>query len=119
MNVIAGENGSGKSHLLKRLYAATSTLTALHRNSEPPSKETLQRKLAETYSRFFMKEVEIAVRESGHPGSITQKFFNLFKSKGSCCSEDGRGVGDLQNIVNLQEVLDQDDRERAPGINIA
>lgn len=49
LNVIVGENGSGKSHLLKSIYAliATSALEGLKPPSEAPTKTLLQKAFAE------------------------------------------------------------------------
>ena len=58
LNVFVGENGTGKTHLLKIPYAviATSASGARRNNGENPTKGTLQRDLAQKLIQVFRPE---------------------------------------------------------------
>ncbi len=55
LNIFLGENGCGKSHLLKLLYAISSENTSQGKkpNAQKPSKEILERSYAEKLRNVF------------------------------------------------------------------
>ena len=70
LNVIVGENGTGKTHLLKLPYAvmAMSAEEGKRRGSRPPTKSFLQPRLAEKLVNVFRPERlgRLALRQQGH-----------------------------------------------------
>lgn len=58
LNIFVGENGTGKSHLLKLPYSviATSASGARTNNGEKPTKGPLQRDLAQKLNQVFRPE---------------------------------------------------------------
>lgn len=58
LNVIVGENGSGKTHLLKIAYSALATSWEESRNptKRPPTKTVMQTRLAEKLNNVFRPE---------------------------------------------------------------
>ncbi|MCP4700059.1 MAG: ATP-binding protein, partial [Gammaproteobacteria bacterium] len=59
LNVIAGENGTGKSHFLKLAYAvlAASAEEGRKPNASPPAKTRLQKALAKKLGGVFRPEI--------------------------------------------------------------
>ena len=99
LNVFIGENGTGKTHLLKLPYAVV--YACAHQGSKiqlPPTKERLQRQIAEklvgvlrpeTLGRLVRRtglgrrrcEVELTVRHAGRSVSIAFNFASQSKSE--------------------------------------
>lgn len=81
LNVIVGENGSGKSHLLKLLYSMLSSSYELgNRLDAPPSKASLQGALADKLSGVFRPEsLGRLVRRK--PGRAKSEISLTFKDK--------------------------------------
>lgn len=80
LNVIAGENGSGKSHLLKVAYSvlAVSFEEGRKQYPPPPTKGRLQARLAEKLVGVFRPETlgRLARRKQGRERSEIQFFFD-------------------------------------------
>jgi energy-coupling factor transporter ATP-binding protein EcfA2 len=80
LNVIAGENGSGKSHLLKVAYSvlAVSFEEGRKQNALPPTKSQLQAKLAEKLVGVFRPDTlgRLARRKQGRERSEIQFSFD-------------------------------------------
>lgn len=53
LNVVVGENGAGKSHLLKLAYAVSAVSHAARKMSPPPTKAQLQRDIATKLKAVF------------------------------------------------------------------
>jgi recombinational DNA repair ATPase RecF len=81
LNVIAGENGSGKSHLLKVAYSvlAVSFEEGRKQNAPPPTKSQLQARLAEKLVGVFRPETlgRLARRKRGRERSEIQFSFDI------------------------------------------
>jgi len=69
VNVIVGENGSGKTHILKAAYSVIAVSVEERRksNSAPPTKSLLQTRIADKLTNVFKPEVlgRIARRRQG------------------------------------------------------
>jgi energy-coupling factor transporter ATP-binding protein EcfA2 len=80
LNVIAGENGSGKSHLLKLAYSvlAVSYEEGRKQNASPPTKSQLQTRFAEKLVGVFRPETlgRLARRKHGRSRSEIQFCFD-------------------------------------------
>ena len=76
LNVIVGENGTGKTHLLKLPYAvmAVSAAEGRKRNGRQPTKAFLQTRLAEKLVNVFRPEMRLGRLAHRHKGRSGGEF---------------------------------------------
>jgi len=82
LNVVIGENGSGKSHVLKAAYSLLATMAEGKRESlsEEPTKNYLQAAVARKLRGVFMPD-ELGRIASRHPGTTRCVLSCAFKEK--------------------------------------
>ena len=99
LNVIVGENGLGKTHLLKLPYsiAAASAEAGRRKDAGKPTKSALQKRLAEKIRNVFRPESlgHLARRPRGHQCAVDLEFIDSSMSVGfkfSTSSQSGVSV---------------------------
>ena len=82
INVIIGENGTGKSHLLKIAYAISSTSHAASKSSPSPTKAQLQKDLASKMVEVFRPDkLEVKRRTKEELERAVDHIFEHFGSQ--------------------------------------
>ncbi len=104
LNVFVGENGTGKSHLMKLLYASMKSLEAERSMSQPiPTKAVLETSIARNLAGVFCPDENrvgrLAQRQQGHKRASVEIEFSDKRGKlGYTFSTASRSAVSVENL---------------------